>query len=373
MTTTFETSTETPAGTPAEPDAGQVTERIFGEGLGALHLLTAYLGIRLGLFDALAEDPRRTAAQLADVTGSDARYVREWVQAETIAGLLEADGEDYATARFQLAPGVREALVDQVNPGYVGGVAMALAALGTGISAVLDAYRSGAGVPMSSYGPEVVHAQAAFNRPMYVNELAQAVLPQVVDLHARLGDTARPARVADVGCGAGWSSIELAKAYPSITVDGYDGDEPSIELARRNAAEHGVADRVRFRTVDASATPYGQGEYDAVFFFECVHDFGRPVEALAAARAAVADGGAVIVMDEGVGERPRVGDPLETFFATASATWCLPQSRVAPDCEAPGAVMRPATLEAFARRAGWAGAEVLPIEHPVFRFYRLAD
>lgn len=369
MTTTIETATETPT----EAEAGQVTERLFGEGLGALHLLTAYLGVRLGLFDALAERPGSTADQLAAAASADARYVREWVQAETIAGLLEADGDDYATATFRLAPGVREALVDQVHPGYVGGIPMALAALGTGISAVLDAYRDGSGVPMSSYGPEVVHAQAAFNRPMYVNELTPSVLPQIDDVHRRLGDATRPARVADVGCGAGWSSIEIAKAYPSITVDGYDSDGPSIEQARRNAAEHGVADRVTFRTVDASGEPYGRGEYDAVFFFECVHDFGRPVEALAGARAAVRDGGSVIVMDEAVGERPRVGDPMETFFATASATWCLPQSRVVPDCEAPGAVMRPATLEAFARRAGWAGVEVLPIEHPVFRFYRLAD
>jgi SAM-dependent methyltransferase len=367
MTTTVETPTDAP------PEAGQITERIFGEGLGAFHLLTVYLGIRLGLFEALAENPGSTVAQLAATTSADARYVREWVQAETIAGLLEADGEDYSTATFRLSIGVREALVDQVHPGYVGGVPMALAALGTGLSSVLDAYRTGAGVPMSSYGPEVVHAQAAFNRPMYVNELTQTVLPQVTELHSRLADATRPARVADVGCGAGWASIELAKAYPSITVDGYDNDEPSIEQARRNAAEHGVADRVRFRSTDASAAPYGRDEYDAVFFFECVHDFGRPVEALASARAAIADGGAVIVMDEGVGERPRIGDPIETFFATASATWCLPQSRMVPDCEAPGAVMRPATLEAFARRAGWAGVEVLPIEHPVFRFYRLAE
>jgi hypothetical protein len=95
------------------------------------------------------------------------------------------------------------------------------------------------------------------------------------------------------------------------------------------------------------------------------------VEALAAARRAVKPTGTVIVMDERTADRPQIGDPVETFFAVVSATWCLPQSRVVPDCEAPGTVMRPATLESFARRAGWAGFEVLPIEHPFFRFYRL--
>lgn len=355
---------------PSAADA--VTERIFGEGLGAFHLFSLYLGIRLGLLDALAAQPDSTAAELSAAAGVEERYAREWLQAETIAGILVADNEDYRSSRFRLADGVREALVDEVNAGYVGGVPCATAAIGTALAALLDAYRTGAGVPMSAYGPEVVLAQSAFNRPFYVNALTQSVLPQIEDVHARLSDAAHPAKVADIGCGCGWASIELAKTYPHITVDGYDNDEPSIEQARRNAIEHGVGDRVRFHGADASTTPYGNGEYDAVFFFECVHDFGRPVEALAAARAAVKATGSVIVMDEATGERPRVGDPIESFFATVSVTWCLPQSRVVPDCEAPGTIMRPATLEGFARRAGWAGAEVLPIEHPVFRFYRLA-
>jgi hypothetical protein len=128
---------------------------------------------------------------------------------------------------------------------------------------------------------------------------------------------------------------------------------------------------VQFHLLDAATTAYGEGEYDVVFLFECVHDMGRPVEALAATRAAVAADGAVIVMDERAADSPQVGDPVESFFATVSATWCLPQSRVVPDCEAPGTLMRPATFEALARRAGWAGYEVLPIEHPFFRFYRL--
>jgi SAM-dependent methyltransferase len=189
------------------------------------------------------------------------------------------------------------------------------------------------------------------------------------DLFARLQ---AGARVADIGCGVGWAAIELAKAFPDISVDGYDLDRPSIELARRNAAEHGVGDRVRFVEVDATGG-YGNAQYDAVLFFECVHDFGRPVEALAAARAAVQPGGWVLVMDERAADAPQVGDPIETFFASASVLWCLPQSRVVPDSEAPGTLMRPAALEAFARRAGWAGVEVLPIEHPVFRFYRLVE
>lgn len=358
---------------PADTSVNAVEElagRIFGEGLGAMHLATAYLGVELGLFAALADKPGSTSAELAAATGLDPRYVQEWVQGEHIAGLVRSDTADSATGRLTLADGVHEVLVDEVHPAYLGGLARALAAVGSALSELPAAYRSGAGVPAAAYGPEVVTAQAALNRPSFVNDLAASWLPAIPDLHARFSDATVTTRIADVGCGVGWSSIELAKAYPHIQVDGYDMDEPSVAQATRNAEAHGVADRVTFRLLDASGT-YGDGDYDAVFFFECLHDIGRPAEALAAARQAVTDDGTVIVMDERAGEEAQVGDPTETFLAVVSALWCLPQSRMVPDCEAPGAVMRAATFEAFARRAGWSGYEVVPIEHPVFRFYRL--
>jgi SAM-dependent methyltransferase len=362
MTVTTETTVD-----PAEA----LAERLFMDGVGAFHLVTVYLGVRLGLFRALAESPALTATELATAASIDGRYAIEWLQAETYAGLLVADGSDYTTAHFTLADGVASTLVDEVSPAYVGGIPLALAAVAGATGALREAYRSGSGVAAAAYGPEMVPAQAAFNRPAFVNELATSWLPQMTEVYPRLCDTTRPARIADVGCGCGWSAIELAKAFDHITVDGYDTDTDSVEQARRNAEEHGVHNRVRFHTVDASTNTYGAGDYDLIFFFECMHDFGRPVEALAAARTALARGGAVIVMDERTADHPLLGDPVETFFALVSATWCLPQSRVMPDCEAPGTLMRAATLESFARRAGWAGVDVLPIEHGFFRFYQL--
>ncbi|MGB9376747.1 MAG: class I SAM-dependent methyltransferase [Mycobacteriales bacterium] len=348
-----------------------LADRLFGEGIGAFHLFTVYLGVRLGLFRALAQTPGLTAEELAARTSIDERYALEWLQAETIAELIIADGMDYASARFTLADGVVETLVDEVGPAYVGGIALAASAVGVATPHLVDAYRSGSGLSFAAYGPDMVDAQAAFNRPAYVNELASAWLPQIPEVLRRLQNSVEPARVADIGCGCGWASIELAKAFPRITVDGFDSDADSIESARRNAKEHGVDERVRFEVVDATSTGYGSGNYDVIFLFECVHDFGRPVEALAAARTAVADTGHVIVMDERTADHPLIGDPVETFFAAVSATWCLPQSRVVPDCEAPGTLMRPAMFEALARRAGWAGVDVLPIDNAFFRFYRL--
>jgi SAM-dependent methyltransferase len=226
-------------------------------------------------------------------------------------------------------------------------------------------------VPYSAYGPEAVDAQAALNRPAFVNSLVREWLPQIPEALARLSDTTRPARVADIGCGAGWSAIELAAAFDHVEVHGYDTDEDSISRARRNAAERGLTDRVRFEVVDAESGPEATG-YDLVLFFECLHDMPHPARALATARRIVAADGQVIVMDERVGERPLLGDPVESFFATASVLWCLPQGRVAPDSCTPGTIMRPHTLTAIAAEAGWTGVDVLPIEHPFWRFYRMA-
>lgn len=360
------TATEAPASTT------NLTDRLFMEGVGSAHMFTVYLGVRLGLYKELDAHPSITADRLASVSGLDERYVREWLQAETIAGLVLADAEDLQVARFELAPGIAEVLVDETAPDYLGGLAYAVAAIGGVTRELLDAFHTGDGVPYSAYGPEAIHAQGALNRPAFVNLLVTDWLPAMPAVHARLEDRERPARVADIGCGVGWAAIELAKAFPHIKVDGFDADELSIKQARANAVEHGVADRATFGVVDATSAGLEDGAYDLVLFLECVHDLGRPVEALAAARAAVATDGTVLVMDERTGDRrPAAGDPIETFFATVSVLWCLPQSRVTPDCEAPGTVMRPAQLTAFARRAGWADVEVMPVEHPFFRFYRL--
>ena len=349
----------------------QLAGRLFMEGVGGMHLLSVYLGVRLGLYATLTRDEPLDARQLAAATGLDTWYVREWLQAEMIAGTVTADGDDPWTARFTTAPGVREVLVEETNPSFLGGLPYASAAVGRVLPDLLEAFRTGAGVPYSAYGPEAVTALGALNRPAFVNALVTEWLPRIPDVHERLRDATRSARVADVGCGIGWASIELAKAFDHLRVDGYDSDESSIAAARRNAAEHGVSDRVRFEVLDATTGRYGAVPYEAVFFFECLHDIARPADALRAARAAVAEDGAVIVMDENVADTPAIGSPAETFFAAASVLWCLPQSRVDPECTAPGTVMRPATLAEFAREAGWSRVEALDIVHPFWRFYRL--
>jgi SAM-dependent methyltransferase len=346
--------------------------RLFGAGVGALELCGMYVGIQLDLYRTLAGGPL-SAAELADRAGCAERYLREWLQHQAVAGLLTVDGDDPATARFALADGVTDVLVDETGPAYLGGLPRALAAVGRVLPALVDAYRTGAPVPYAAYGPDAVSAQSALNRPAFVNSLVAEWLPRIPDVHARLRDTSRPARVGDFGCGPGWSAIELAKAFPHLRVDGLDNDDASIAAARRNAITHRVADRVDMEVRDLTDdTADWSPRYDVVFFFECVHDLPRPVEALRHARSTLTDGGSVIVMDERAADTfTAPGDDIERFLAAASALWCLPQGLVGADPQPVGALIRPSTMDSLARQAGYRAAETVPIDHPVWRFYRL--
>ena len=210
-----------------------VLGRLFGAALGAAELFTVYLGDVHGIYRAIDESGPITATELSDRTGLDLRYLVEWLQSQAISGLLTIDGTDVWSDRYDLAPGVRETLIEPENPFFAGGLAAIAPAVGRAFPLLVDAFRTGAGVPYSAYGPEAVGAQEALNRPAYVNSLVTEWVPAIPGLHDVLS---RGARVADVGTGAGWSAIELANAYPATQVDGYDNDEDSIARARRNAS-----------------------------------------------------------------------------------------------------------------------------------------
>jgi 2-polyprenyl-3-methyl-5-hydroxy-6-metoxy-1,4-benzoquinol methylase len=360
--TRIEKTTDTSA---AEALAG----RLFAATLGTAELFTVHLGQVHGLYRAVDAARSTTAAELSQATGVELRYLLEWLQSQAISGLLTVDGPDIGTARFSLAPGVRETLLEETNPFYAGGMPPIAVAVGRAFPQLEAAFTTGAGVPYAEYGPEAVTAQAALNRPAYVNSLVAEWLPAMPDVQARL---TAGARVADVGTGAGWSAIELAKAYPAVHVDGYDNDEESISRARRNAAEHGVSDRVDFEVRDIDEIAAHGSHYDLITFFECLHDLAHPVAALAAARQALAPGGTVLVMDENVDETlVAPGDEVQRFFAAASVIWCTPQGRVEADSEVIGAVMRPSTLRELATEAGFGSVDTVPIEHPFWKFYRL--
>ncbi len=346
--------------------------RLFQSSLAGCESLTIYLGSRLGLYQALANAGAATAPELAARTGMHERYVREWLEQQAAAGILTVNDQAAAPAdrRYRLPSAHAEVLLAATSLNYLAPIADLVYGFATQLPAIADAFRRGGGVPYEAYGDAAREGQAALNRPAFVNLLGSEWLPSIPDVHARL-QADPPARVADIACGFGWSSVAIARAYPKVGVDGFDSDEPSIASARRIAEENGLTDRVTFTTRDA-ADPSLTGRYDLVTIFEALHDMARPVEALRTIRGLVADGGTVLVMDEHVGETfTAPADDVERLMYAASVLFCLPTGMSTQPSAGTGTVMRPDTLRRYASEAGYRTVEILPIDYSFFRFYRL--
>lgn len=347
-------------------------ERFLQHAAGTFSLFSIYIGDRLGLYRSLADEGPATPAELASRTGTHERYIREWLEQQTVAGILEVQDENHGseTRRFSLPPGHVEPLIDCGSLNYMVPLAQLLVGAVRPLPAVLEAYRSGGGVPFDEYGSDLREGQAAINYPVFWQQLPGEWLPAIPDVDARL-KADPPARVADIGCGYGWSSLGMAKGYPKIEVDGFDLDEPSIERARENARRNHLEDRVHFQVRDAS-DPSLAGQYDLVTAFEALHDMNNPVGALRTMHRLVKPEGIVLIVDERVGEAftPQ-GNDVEWMMYGWSILHCLPVGMTDENAAGTGTVMRADTLKGYAREAGFSEVEILPIEHFFFRFYRL--
>ena len=347
-------------------------ERFLQFASGTFNMFSIYIGDRLGLYRALMEEGPSTSAELAKRTRTHERYIREWLEQQAVAGILEVESENHSaeSRRFRLPPGHVEPLIDCSSLNYISPMAQLLVGAVRPLPEVLEAYRNGGGVPFDSYGKDLREGQAAINYPAFWHQLPEEWLPAITDVHARL-EADPPARVADIGCGYGWSSMGMAKGYPRIRVDGFDLDSPSIKQAKENAKRNKLADRVRFQVRDAG-DPSLAGQYDLVTAFECVHDLSNPVGALQTMRRLVKDDGVVLVVDERVGDKfTPTGNDVEWMMYGWSILHCLPVGMVDENAAGTGTVMRPDTLKKYAAEAGFSSVEILPIEHFFFRFYRL--
>lgn len=368
-------STPTGAGTAPEATAPSEAEalagRLVGAANGAFDLFSIYAGERLGLYRSLAEDGPATPGELAVRTGMDERYAREWLEQQVCTGLLAVDDPalEASTRRYALPPASEAVLVDDLSPLYLRPLARVVVAALRQAPALLTAYRTGGGVPWSAYGDDMRTGQADFNRPFFLGDFVPGFLAQVPGLDAALR---RPgARVAEIGPGGGWAAVGITRAYPEVSYDGFEIDLPSVELARANIADAGLSARARIHHADAAATDL-DARFDLVCALECIHDMPDPVGALATMRRLAGPDGTVLVMDERVApEFGTVGDDMERLFYGFSLTVCLPDGLSTSPSAGTGTVMRPATLEGYARSAGFGAVEVLPLEHDAFRFYRL--
>jgi SAM-dependent methyltransferase len=384
MGTTDERTTAAPAldGSLTEPAVDAFAERLFASTLGAFEMIAVYMGVRLGWYRALADAGPLTSTALAERTGTGERYAREWLEQQAASGILAvedpaagptlvADPADAARERrYALTAAHAEVLTDGSSLAYSAPLARFVGAVGTQLPHLLDAYRTGGGVSWDQLGDDAREAQADVNRPWFEHRLGPTLagLPEIHEVLSRPG-----ARVVDVGCGFGWSTLALARAYPDAVVRGVDVDRPSVEAARAAAAAAGLEGRVTFHHADAAELRLAE-PFDAAFAFECVHDMPRPVAVLDAVRNAVRSDGVVVIVDEAVSDEfTAPADDVDRMMYGYSLFLCLPDGLSAQPSVGTGTVMRPATLRRYALEAGFAGVEALPVDDFAdLRFYRLA-
>jgi 2-polyprenyl-3-methyl-5-hydroxy-6-metoxy-1,4-benzoquinol methylase len=307
---------------PVEIDGEKLMQFVFRavDEVGAtLNAALVVMGDKLGLYRALASGGALTADELAERTGTAERYVREWLNAQAAGGFVAYDPD---RERYTLPPEQAVALTDEDSPAYLPGFFQI--ALGSVIDSprIIEKVRSGEGLGWGEHVHDVHEGCERFFRPGYNAHLIAEWLPALDGVVAKLE---QGARVADVGCGHGASTILMAKAFPNSTFAGYDYHDGSIETARRRAMDAGVADRVSFETAPASA--YGGSDYDLVTMFDCLHDMGDPVGAARHVHSTLKPDGTWMIVEPNAGDRVQENfNPVGRAYYAFSTLLCTPAS-----------------------------------------------
>ena len=343
---------------------------LFMACLATMELANVELGVRLGLYEALAGAGAVTAGDLAARADIAERYAQEWLEQQTVAGVLEVDdvAKSGRERRFTLPNAHAHVLIDDDSEACMKPCASVVPWLSKAIDIMVEEFRNGTGAAFGLF--DLHDIQAAFTRPVFANHLTQTWLPALTDIQAKLTAGER-VRIAEVGCGEGLAAITIARAYPNAEIDGFDLDEASIAVARKEAAAAGVGDRARFEMRDA-ADPAIVGDYDLVMAVEMLHDVPDPVGILRTMKRLAGNRGTVLVVDERAEETFTVpASEMERFFYTFSTLHCLAVS-MQDGGVGTGTVIRPDTLRRYAADAGFSTVDVLDVEHPQFLLYRLS-
>jgi SAM-dependent methyltransferase len=294
--------------------------KMLGDLGGAVSVPTARIGFRLGLFDALHDGGPATAGALARRAGGLAeRYVREWALAQAANGFIDYDAD---ADSFSLSPEQAMVFAVKDSPVYLHGAFDIVAAMIEGEPKVEHSFRTGEGVRWGDSAGCLFCATGAFFRPGYVNNIVQNWLPALDGVEDKLK---AGAKVADVGCGVGFSTLLMAEAFPNSRFVGYDFHAPSVEEANRHATAHGLADRVGFEV--ANAKEIAGSDFDLVTCFDCLHDMGDPRGCARHVRRILKDDGTWMIVEPIAGERPTDNfNPVGRLFYNASTMICVPTS-----------------------------------------------
>lgn len=293
--------------------------QVVGELGAAMNAALVLIGEKLGLYKAMAGAGPMTSAQLAQNTGTDERYVREWLSAQAAGGFMTYDA---ASKTFTLPNEQAFALAVEDSPAYLPGAFQIISAIMKDEPKILEAFRSGEGVGWDEHDAALFEGTERFFRPNYAANLVTAWIPALDGVDAKLK---QGARVADVGCGHGASTILMARAYPNSAFVGFDYHGPSIGWARRSAARGSVSN-AKFEV--ATAKDFHGAPYDFVTFFDCLHDFGDPVGAAKHVHEMLKpDGAWMIVEPFAHDDLEKNLNPIGRVFFSASTMICTPASR----------------------------------------------
>ena len=317
---------------------------------GAISVPTVRVGFRLGLFDALAQGPATSADLAQRAGGLHERYVREWAMAQAANGFIDFDP---ALGMFSVSPEQAMVFVNPDSPVYLAGAFEMVAAMIEAEPKVEECFRNGKGVRWGDHAGCLFCATGAFFRPGYVNNIVQSWIPAMDGMEAKLRSGAK---VADVGCGVGFSTLLMAQAYPESHFTGYDFHEPSIEDARRHAQEHGLSDRVRFEV--AAAKDIAEKDFDFITMYDCLHDMGDPKGCAAHMRRILTPGGSWMIVEPIAGDRPEDNlNPVGRLYYNASTMICVPTSLDQEVGEGLGAQAGEARLAAVIATGGFQSVE----------------
>jgi SAM-dependent methyltransferase len=325
-----------------EAFANKLTEELGA----ALNVALGDIGDRLGLYRAMADGQPVSAAELAERTGTRERYVREWLNAQAAGGFVTYEPDE---DRYTLPPEHAFILANEESPVFLAPHFEGAAAAIDGRGRIADAFRSGEGVGWHEHSEHLFCGTERGFAVTYKAQLIEAWLPALDGVVAKLE---QGARVADIGCGHGAAPLLMAAAFPASTFVGFDYHEGSIETARERAAAAGLADRVGFEV--ASADEYAEGGFDLVCFFDALHDMGDPVGAACQARAALAEGGACMVVEPFAGDSIEENlNPVGRLYYGYSTLVCTPGSLNQPGQAGLGTQAGEAKLSEALRAGGF--------------------
>src|SRR5882672_10656786 len=295
--------------------------KVVGDFGAALSSSLVYIGQKLGLYKALASGEAVTPTELAQKTSTNERYVREWLINQAASGYVDYDVE---SGRYSLAPEQAMALTDESSPFYVGGGFYVIKAMTQAVNRIEDYFKNGGGMLWGEHDPDLFVGTERFFRPGYAAHLIATWIPSLTGVEEKLK---AGAKVADIGCGHGSSTIIMAQAYPNSRFWGFDNHEGSISTSRERAKDAGVSDRVTFEIANATDFPKVEGGYDLIAFFDCLHDMGDPSGAAKRASENLAAEGSALIVEPMAGNTVTENfNPIGRTFSAASTLCCTSNS-----------------------------------------------